>query len=239
MSVRPGEAHAKAGASTRTGLKSLSSEPAIFTPQILSRSNWIKRFRLWMRRRSILPRAFPQRSISLRESGDQIACLCGSARLHPNILILIWGSVQEANIFDELRLETGAICVLERVYLNFARLGCLTLVGAFFVISYKLNLSFYVVFRLTIDPTKDLRCDQTFLFRGFYHKQRFPCPCVASAITTRSILASSFSKSISLASPPFSCTGITASVSISYFFSSGSGKSQNTLFPRHHLECCY
>ena len=63
---------------------------------------------------------------------------------------------------------------MDRGYLDFARLGRFTQAGAFFVISGKTNLKFYVVESRPADPSNGLRCDQTIRFRGFYSKQVYP-----------------------------------------------------------------
>jgi hypothetical protein len=97
--------------------------------------------------------------------------LCGSI---PAFATLTEGAVHEVNILDDLPLEAGAIYVMERGYLDFARLGRFTQAGAFFVIHGKTNLKFYVVESRPVDPSNGLRCDQTIRLRGFYSKQGYP-----------------------------------------------------------------
>ena len=92
----------------------------------------------------------------------------------PTFVTLTEGAVHEVNILDELPLEAGAIYVMDRGYLDFARLGRFNQMGAFFVIRGKTNLKFYVVESRPVDPSCGLRCDQTIRLRGFYSKQGYP-----------------------------------------------------------------
>lgn len=92
----------------------------------------------------------------------------------PTFVALTDGSVHDVNILDELPIEAGAIYLMDRGYLDFARLARLARAGAFFVIRAKSNLKFYVVESRPVDTTCGLRCDQTIRLRGFYSKQGFP-----------------------------------------------------------------
>jgi hypothetical protein len=92
----------------------------------------------------------------------------------PTFVTLTEGAVHEVNILDELPFEAGAIYVMDRGYLDFARSGRFTQAGVIFVIRGKTNLKFYLVESRQVDPSIGLRCDQTIQLRGFYSKQDYP-----------------------------------------------------------------
>jgi DDE family transposase/uncharacterized protein DUF4372 len=92
----------------------------------------------------------------------------------PTFVALTEGAVHDVNILDELPIEAGAIYIMDRGYLDFARLARIARAGAFFVIRAKSNLKFYVVESRAVDKTSGLRCDQTIRLRGFYSKQGYP-----------------------------------------------------------------
>lgn len=92
----------------------------------------------------------------------------------PTFVTLTEGSVHEVNILDQLPIEAGAIYIMDRGYLDFARLARIAHAGAFFVIRAKSNLKFYVTKSRPVEISSGLRCDQTIRLRGFYSKQGYP-----------------------------------------------------------------
>jgi hypothetical protein len=92
----------------------------------------------------------------------------------PTFVTLTEGSVHEVNILDQLPIEAGAIYIMDRGYLDFARLARIARAGAFFVIRAKSNLKFYVTKSRPVEAGSGLRCDQTIRLRGFYSRQGYP-----------------------------------------------------------------
>ena len=92
----------------------------------------------------------------------------------PTFLTLTEGAVHEVNLLDELPIEPGSIYIMDRGYLDFARLARFTQAGAFFVIRAKSNLHSYVSASRPVDRTTGLRCDQSIRLRGFYSRQGYP-----------------------------------------------------------------
>jgi hypothetical protein len=92
----------------------------------------------------------------------------------PTFVALTEGAVHDVNILDDLPIEAGAIYIMDRGYLDFARLARIARAAAFFVIRAKSNLKFYVVESRSVDKATGLRCDQTIRLRGFYSKQGYP-----------------------------------------------------------------
>ncbi|MDO8540723.1 MAG: IS4 family transposase [Opitutaceae bacterium] len=92
----------------------------------------------------------------------------------PSFLTLTEARVHEVNILDVLPVEAGSIYVIDRGYIDFARLARFTQQSAFFVTRAKTNMDFYVVESRPVDKASGLRCDQTIRLRGFYPKQYYP-----------------------------------------------------------------
>jgi IS4 transposase len=70
--------------------------------------------------------------------------------------------------------EAGAIYVMDRGYLDFARLHALHLAGSFFVTRAKSNLDAHRVYSAATDRATGIICDQTIALDGFYTRQEYP-----------------------------------------------------------------
>ena len=71
------------------------------------------------------------------------------------------GKLHDVNILDRIAFEAGSIVVMDRGYIDFARLHALHLAQAFFVTRAKSNLQYRRVYSHPVDKTTGLRCDQT------------------------------------------------------------------------------
>jgi hypothetical protein len=73
---------------------------------------------------------------------------------------------------DQLPIESGAIYILDRGYIDFSRLHSIHLAAAFFVTRAKNNFRFQ---RLYSQPVccETVRCDQIILPRTFYAKRDY------------------------------------------------------------------
>jgi len=78
----------------------------------------------------------------------------------PVFIRITEGSVHDVNILDLISIEPGSIYVLDRGYVDFARLFRIETAKAFFVTRAKRNLKFYVVASNPVDKTVGLKCDQ-------------------------------------------------------------------------------
>ncbi|MPZ20408.1 MAG: IS4 family transposase [Luteitalea sp.] len=75
---------------------------------------------------------------------------------------------------DHLPLEPGAYYVMDRGYVDFARLHRFERAKAFFVIRARKDLDFRVVASQPVDKTTGLRCDQTITLGGVKSAQAYP-----------------------------------------------------------------
>ncbi len=77
-------------------------------------------------------------------------------------------------ILDDLIPEPGSYYIMDRGYVDFARLYTLTQFCAFFVTRAKTNLQFRRLYSHPIDKSLGLRCDQTIVLTGFSSSKDYP-----------------------------------------------------------------
>jgi NAD(P)-dependent dehydrogenase (short-subunit alcohol dehydrogenase family) len=82
---------------------------------------------------------------------------------------------------DLLTLEPGAIYVIDRGYVNFARLHAMHQTGAFFVTGANSNMNFHRRYSAPTDRTTGVVCDQTIALNGHYARSIIRGVCGASA----------------------------------------------------------
>jgi IS4 transposase len=82
--------------------------------------------------------------------------------------------VHDVRILDDLIPEPGCFYVLDRGYLDFARLHVIHQSQAFFVIRAKSNLQCRRLYSRPVDKATDLVSDQTVVLTGFYSNGAFP-----------------------------------------------------------------
>ncbi|SFB27932.1 transposase, IS4 family [Collimonas sp. OK607] len=84
------------------------------------------------------------------------------------------GKMGDVNVLDFLPVEAGAFYVMDRGYLDFARLYKLHQTGAFFVTRTKSNMNARRVYSTATDRTAGVICDQTIAMSGFYVSKDYP-----------------------------------------------------------------
>jgi len=94
----------------------------------------------------------------------------------PTFIHISDGKLHEVNVLDSLAFEPGSFYMMDRGFLDFARLYRLHLAQAFFVIRAKSNLQYRRLYSHPIDKTTDLRCDQTIVLTGVRSCTDYPVP---------------------------------------------------------------
>jgi hypothetical protein len=84
--------------------------------------------------------------------------------------------IHEIHILDELVREPGGIYLMDRGYLDFARLYALDQARAFFVTRARKDFVFHRLGSIPVDKTTGLRCDQTLRLKSFYPAKSYPQP---------------------------------------------------------------
>ena len=92
----------------------------------------------------------------------------------PSFIHISDGKMHDVKALDLLIPEPGAIYVMDRGYVDFARLYAFHLAGAFFVTRAKSNLDAHRVYSTTTDRTTGIVCDQTIALDGYYAKKDYP-----------------------------------------------------------------
>ena len=84
------------------------------------------------------------------------------------------GKMGDVNVLDMLVAEAGAIYVMDRGYLDFARLYKLHQAGAFFVTRAKRGMNARRVYSAKTDRSSGVICDQAIALNGFYVSKDYP-----------------------------------------------------------------
>ncbi len=96
----------------------------------------------------------------------------GAVRLHtlldlrgniPSFIHISDGKLHEVNALDLIPLEAGAFYIMNRGFLDFARLHAITRASAFFVIRGKSNLKCRRIYSHPVNKATGIVCDQTIL----------------------------------------------------------------------------
>jgi hypothetical protein len=94
----------------------------------------------------------------------------------PVMLTITTGKVHDVKALDTLRLPPGSIVVLDRGYVDFARLYALVQRQCSFVVRGKDNLKFTTMDCHPFDPSTGIRADQTIQLLTHKSKKAYPAP---------------------------------------------------------------
>jgi transposase len=92
----------------------------------------------------------------------------------PAFIKITDGKIHDVNILDELIPEPGSFYLMDRAYLDFARLYQLNLHKSSFIIRAKSNFQFKRIYSHPVDKSTGLKCDQTIRLTGFYPSKDYP-----------------------------------------------------------------
>ena len=107
----------------------------------------------------------------------------GAVKLHtlldlhgsiPTMIFITHGKVHDVKILDDLIIEPGAIYVMDRGYMDFARLHKIQQSSAFFVTRAKTNFDFKRLYSHEVYKNTGIQCDQIIVLMGFYSKKDYP-----------------------------------------------------------------
>jgi IS4 transposase len=107
----------------------------------------------------------------------------GAVKLHtlldlrgsiPTLVIITDGKVHDVNILDELLFEVAAIYLMDRGYLDFARLYKIHLASAFFVTRAKVNTRFTRLYSNPVEKSSGVQCDQIIMLKNYQAKKDYP-----------------------------------------------------------------
>jgi transposase len=141
---------------------------------------------------------FPWARFRQRKAAIKLHTLMDLRGNIPCFIRITEGKTHDVGLLDELILEPGAFYIMDRGYIDFARLYTFTQQAAFFVIRAKRNLDYTRRRSRPVDKSTGLRSDQTIVLHGPGTSQDYPDALRASATSTsRRRSGSYFSPTIS------------------------------------------
>ena len=92
----------------------------------------------------------------------------------PTFIEITDAKVHDVSILDNLIPEPGSFYIMDRAYIDFARLYTLNQCLSFFVTRSKINLKFRRLYSHPVDKSTGLRCDQTVVLTGIKSAKDYP-----------------------------------------------------------------
>lgn len=117
---------------------------------------------------------FPWAKFRKHKGGIKLHTLLDVQTSIPTFIYMTPAKVHDVNILDILIPEVGAFYIMDRGYLDFARLYSLQLNNSFFVTRAKSNFKFDRIYSHEVDRTTGVICDQTINLSGFYQSKDYP-----------------------------------------------------------------
>ncbi|HZY30436.1 MAG TPA: IS4 family transposase [Candidatus Methylomirabilis sp.] len=117
---------------------------------------------------------FPWATFRQRQGAVKLHTLLDLRGNIPTVLFITPGTVHDVNLLDALGVEAGAIYIVDRGYLDFARLYRLHQALGFFVTRAKRNFRFRYLDSRPVDRTTGVHSDQIVRLYGFYSHQGYP-----------------------------------------------------------------
>lgn len=117
---------------------------------------------------------FPWAKFRNRKGAIKLHTLIDLRGSIPAVVIITHGKIHEVTILDELFIEPGAIYIMDRGYLDFARLHGIHQLSGFFVTRAKSNFNFRRLYSNCADKKIGVQCDQVVVLKGFYAKKDYP-----------------------------------------------------------------
>lgn len=119
---------------------------------------------------------FPWAKFRRRKAAVKLHTLVDLRGTIPCFIHISSGKMHDVRALDHLPIEPGAFYVMDRGYVDFARLHRFTQQAAFFVTRAKRNLDATRRARRAIDKSTGLRCDQTIVLAGPKSSRLYPDP---------------------------------------------------------------
>lgn len=120
---------------------------------------------------------FPWADFRTTKAAVKMHTLLGIRGSIPTFIHISTGKLHEVNTLDELAYEAGAFYLVDRGYLDFARLCALHLAGSFFVIRAKKNTKIARRYSRPVDRANTkVVCDQICVLCGVAGSGDYPIP---------------------------------------------------------------
>lgn len=117
---------------------------------------------------------FPWAAFRRNKAAVKIQTLLDLRGNIPSILAISNGKLHDVHVLDLLVAEPGAVYLIDRGYIDFARLHTLTESCAYFITRSKSNMHFDRIASQVVDKNIGVMCDQIIRLSGFYTSQDYP-----------------------------------------------------------------
>jgi transposase len=117
---------------------------------------------------------FPWAQFRRRKAAVKLHTLIDLRGNIPCFIHISSGKMHDVKALDHLPVEAGAFYVMDRGYIDFARLYRFQLRMAFFITRAKKNMQFRTHQSRPVDKTTGLRCDQTIILTGVDTAKEYP-----------------------------------------------------------------
>ena len=119
---------------------------------------------------------FPWATFRTTKSAVKLHTLLDLRGSIPDHIWITEARIHDVNMLDELITYPNAIYVMDRGYLDFARLCTINISKAFFIIRAKRNLAHQRRYSHHVDKSTGLRSDQTIILTGYCISKKYPEP---------------------------------------------------------------
>jgi len=119
---------------------------------------------------------FPWAKFRRRKGAVKLHTLLDLRGSIPCFIHISTGKLHDVNVLDLLPIEVGSFYVMDRGYVDFARLHRFTIASAFFVTRAKRKMDFSRRARRKVDKSTGLRSDQTIVLKGAKSSRLYPGP---------------------------------------------------------------
>lgn len=119
---------------------------------------------------------FPWAKFRSTKAAVKLHALLALQGNYPTVVIITPGAIHDVNILDCLCFEAGSFYIMDRAYLDFARLHIIQRHSAFFITRTKDNSRFKRRYSAPVKKGSGLRFDQTVILTGFYSNLGYPDP---------------------------------------------------------------
>jgi len=92
----------------------------------------------------------------------------------PEFILISEGAVHDVNVLDHISIPSGSYLVIDKAYIDFARLYKLNNNHITFVVRAKENMNYKVITRRKADRSTGIVCDQIIELRGINSSRKYP-----------------------------------------------------------------
>jgi len=117
---------------------------------------------------------FPWAKFRKTKAGIKLHTLLDLRGNIPVFIDITGAKCHDVKVLDKLVIEAGSIYVMDRGYIDYARLYKLTQAFAWFVTRAKKNMQYRRLYSRPVDKSTGLRSDQTIMLTGFYASMDYP-----------------------------------------------------------------